>query len=223
VQYQNAALAQTGVVFTNTNATATAKYKGHLLSSSANVTGSNTQRKIVRDSAGRYHAVYESAGQIWYTRSTDGGTTWSPELRLSVYEGEGLQRSPSIAFKENASNASARVCIVWEAYAVDESYHELWYCELSVSGSTQILYREYISEATWYESDSAHAPVVGVAHFTRELQLPGEASEGEGLETGDYYYPMVLWYDPSYHAVRAKVRKYFYIYLVRDNKPFPGR
>ena len=218
--FQDSFALQTPLVFTGGNATASALYKAHLGSSSALATGPNTQRKIVRDSGGKYHAVYESAGQIWYTRSTDGGTTWSPELKLGEYENEGEQRSPAIAFKENAPDASARVCIVWEAYAVDVSYHELWYCELSVGENVEVLYRSIIYDAIWFESESAHAPVVGVAHFTNQLQSPGEGSGS--LETGDYYYPMVLWYDPAYGAVRAKVRKYFFYVWSGTTELFPG-
>lgn len=75
VQFQDANAQQTGIVFKQSAATATAKYKAHLGSSSTNATAPNTQRKIIRDGGGRYHIVYESANKIWYTRSTNGGST----------------------------------------------------------------------------------------------------------------------------------------------------
>jgi hypothetical protein len=76
-------------VFKKDNAEITARYKPHMLSStpvslteSEGPTGVNSQRKV--DAAGgRHSAVVESAGEVWYVESADGGTTWSPELRLS--------------------------------------------------------------------------------------------------------------------------------------------
>jgi len=38
-----------------------------------------SQRKVVIDESGVYHAVYVSSGLLWYIKSTDIGTTWSPE------------------------------------------------------------------------------------------------------------------------------------------------
>ncbi len=73
---------QKAVVFTNSNATVTATYKAHLASNSTAALSSNSQRKIVK--WGTTHLVYCSAGDIWYTRSTDNGTTWGAEEKVST-------------------------------------------------------------------------------------------------------------------------------------------
>ncbi len=76
------------------NITLSALFKTHLRSSVNTATGDNAQRKIVRGSSGTYHLVYESAGDIWYTSSTD-GTNWGDERLVS--DGSGDNHSPSIA------------------------------------------------------------------------------------------------------------------------------
>lgn len=83
VTFQNANAQQTGVVFTNSGATAIANYKGHLITNSVNALASNSQRKVIQDDGDGYHMVYESGGNIYYTYSTDGGSTWSPEVRVN--------------------------------------------------------------------------------------------------------------------------------------------
>jgi len=95
VQFQNATAAQTGVVFTNSGATATARYKARLGYSSAAATGYNGQRKLVKRGI-THHLVYHSRDDIWYTSSTDNGATWRPELLVSSGL-EGTQRvNPAI-------------------------------------------------------------------------------------------------------------------------------
>jgi hypothetical protein len=60
-------------------------YKAHLLSNKeAQPTRSANQRKIDIDPEDVYHMVYESAGEVWYTKSSD-GQTWSPEELVSDY------------------------------------------------------------------------------------------------------------------------------------------
>ncbi|HOJ03402.1 MAG TPA: hypothetical protein PK916_05315 [Bacteroidota bacterium] len=66
-------------------------YKAHLLSDSeAQPTRNANQRKIdisEQDIYTRvYHLVYESAGEVWYTQSSDNGDTWSPEELVSGYQ-----------------------------------------------------------------------------------------------------------------------------------------
>ncbi|MCL4511124.1 MAG: T9SS type A sorting domain-containing protein [Bacteroidetes bacterium] len=97
---QNSTANQTGVEFTSSSATITAKVKGNLISSVSSATSSNSQRKIVRDSNGTYHLVYESAGDIWYTESTD-GTNWSAEQLVS--DGTGQSSNPSVAVDRNGN------------------------------------------------------------------------------------------------------------------------
>ncbi|MBI2428904.1 MAG: S8 family serine peptidase [Ignavibacteriales bacterium] len=85
---------QKAAVFTNSNAMIAANYKAHLASNSPSAIAYNSQRKLVK--WGTLHFVYHSAGDVWYTRSTDNGTTWSPEEKVSAGN-EGSQRfNPAI-------------------------------------------------------------------------------------------------------------------------------
>ncbi|MGA2624143.1 MAG: T9SS type A sorting domain-containing protein [Bacteroidota bacterium] len=70
-----------------------AVYKKHLASSNSTATGPNNQIKIMKN-ASKFHMVYESGGEIWYTNSTD-GVNWSSEIRLS--DGGGSYKNPSLS------------------------------------------------------------------------------------------------------------------------------
>ncbi len=120
---QNTTANQTGVVFTSSNATVTANVKGNLLSSVSSASGYGNQSSIVRDYQGNLEMVYVSAGEIWYTKSTNNGQTWSPEARISA--GDGQARNPSIAqWYDNDNHSSSdlnELCVVW----VDEYVGQL--------------------------------------------------------------------------------------------------
>ena len=60
---------ETGIVFTSSDAVATATLKGQLMSNSTTGISSNSQRKMVRTDNGIYHVVYESMGNVFYTHS----------------------------------------------------------------------------------------------------------------------------------------------------------
>lgn len=88
------------VIFEQANAEVTAEYKAHRAAqTSLPPTRMNSQRKVAF-SGQLHHAVYESAGQIWYVKSTDNGTTWLNEFR--VCDGSGGAVNPSIAVCESA-------------------------------------------------------------------------------------------------------------------------
>ena len=89
---QNDFALQSAVRFNASGASVTAQCHGHMRASSSTATGPNTQRKICFI-AGKYHAVFESMGEIWYTQSTD-GSTWDREIRLS--DGSGRNRQPAL-------------------------------------------------------------------------------------------------------------------------------
>ena len=67
-----------------------------LISDSRDATALNSQRKCdyTGDEQGYWQAVYENAGEVWYVESTDQGTTWSQEKRIS--DGTGVSSHPSI-------------------------------------------------------------------------------------------------------------------------------
>ncbi len=88
VNFQDVNALETPLVFTNDGAVATANYKGHLLSNNSAGFSSNSQRKFISDANGNKHLVYESQGSVWYTKSTDNGTTWQPEVKINA---EGTQ------------------------------------------------------------------------------------------------------------------------------------
>lgn len=84
---------ETPVVFTATNADVKARYKAHLGTNSTVATAYNNQRKLVYAGT-TYHLIYESAGEIYYTSSSDNGVTWSSEVWIS--DGNGGCKYPAI-------------------------------------------------------------------------------------------------------------------------------
>jgi hypothetical protein len=56
-------------------------------SASAGAVAANSQRKLVRESSGRIHEVFESGGGIFYRHSSDAGSTWQSTFRLSTVSG----------------------------------------------------------------------------------------------------------------------------------------
>ena len=107
VTFQDEYARQTGIVFTSTNATATAVLKGQLMSNTQNGISSASQRKIVRTDNGQYHVVYESMGTVWYTYSLTNNFygSWKAEELLHTHG-----KNPSIDYEGNT------VKIVFEYY-----------------------------------------------------------------------------------------------------------
>lgn len=88
VQFENAAALQTGVVFKDNipgiDPIVSANYKGHLLSNNSTSFSTVGQRKIASEVyTSNRHLVYESQGYVWYSRSTNNGITWLPEIKIS--------------------------------------------------------------------------------------------------------------------------------------------
>jgi|WetSurMetagenome_2_1015567.scaffolds.fasta_scaffold15865_1 hypothetical protein len=102
--------------------TYTAFLKGSLRSSLPGASSPNNQRKICYIT-GAYHMVYESAGEIWYCNSTDNGSTWGQERRLS--DGSGMNRTPSIACDPKAGGFPY-LGVVWEKYNAANAYSEVY-------------------------------------------------------------------------------------------------
>lgn len=97
-QFNNPNGLTTGVVFKDPGVTVQANYKGHMLSNNASASGSNGQRKLMRDQYGKYHLVYTSLNTLWYTKSTttNFGGTWTQEVDLIQYGDAGEIKNPSI-------------------------------------------------------------------------------------------------------------------------------
>lgn len=112
VRFQDSTSPATGVLFKQSGASPTALYKGHLLSNQPQGFNTNSQRKLVRDETGRYHAVYASLGNVWYTYSNDNGSTWQPEIRVNPTDCQG--KSPSITAGLDGTNR------VYVSYVTDK-------------------------------------------------------------------------------------------------------
>ncbi len=100
---------QSSIVFHQSNSVIRAIYKTARGSSISSASGATSQRKLITDASGYYHMVYESAGDIWYTKSTNSGSTWSAEILLSG--GRGLAHNPALA--DNWAGAYTRSYCVW--------------------------------------------------------------------------------------------------------------
>jgi len=107
---------ETSVVFNAANAEVKARYKAKLGSNLSSATAANGQRKLVytNTTPGKFHLVYESAGEIYYTFSTDNGVTWSNEILLSSSDGN--NKFPSIAAHQN------KVYVIWQRTTSTNNY-----------------------------------------------------------------------------------------------------
>lgn len=181
VQFQNITVSETGIVFTGTTGNeATAHYKAYLRSSSTVPTATSGQRKIIRDVSGTYHMVYESAHEIWYSKSTD-GTNWSPEILASEGDPSYYNRSPSITVQDNPH----LVIVVWEGYLPDNSERGVLARSINpVSGSLGPL--ESVSSAT---GNFSTMPVVGA-----------------GIGSTGSRYVLCAWFDGSDNKLKGAVR-----------------
>jgi subtilisin family serine protease len=98
----------------------------HLKSASAVATKNNNQRKIAKGNWQHHVMVFESGGDIFFTRSTNNGTTWLPEELVSV--GNGLNANPAIEHlvyivSPNSYNESY---VVWEENPVGANGYRIW-------------------------------------------------------------------------------------------------
>lgn len=155
-----------------------------LRSTSSTATAQNSQRKMIRDAAGRYHMVYESGGEIWYTRSIDGGTTWSPEKEVStdaIDEEYGPSNcSPSLALQETPN----LLLISWELHTPDNQYvYPFVRSVYPASGNLGPL--EYPIAQEFSHADSA-MPVISC----------GKTGAGT-------WYGLLTWYDATLPGLKA--------------------
>ncbi|MFQ5584261.1 MAG: hypothetical protein ACE5GL_07495, partial [Calditrichia bacterium] len=88
VEFEDSEARETAAIFRDADAEVRALYKGHLASSNREATTHNNGRRIVRDSEGLLHAVYEDNQQIWYTYSEDEGETWAEEILVEGSESD---------------------------------------------------------------------------------------------------------------------------------------
>jgi hypothetical protein len=179
-QFQDSLHGETAVAFTQAGATATALYKAHLHSGTTSALSSNSQRKVIRDGLGGYHMVYESAGHIWHVRSSDGGTTWSREVRLSQ---EGsipvTYGSPSMSVR----SGTGEVAVVWQ-----------WQ-----DASTTCVQLALLDRATGQVVSIQDLVTYGFAQSAGTMPVVGHAVYGSES------YLLAAWYDASGGTVRGRV------------------
>ncbi|MFQ3609661.1 MAG: hypothetical protein SNJ55_13585, partial [Chloroherpetonaceae bacterium] len=109
-----------------------ALYKGRLLSSVAEASSqSGSQRRFARDASEPqvFYLVYESAGKIWLTHTTNGGTTWTNERLID----EGAR--PSLAPTQQGVGVSY--------IATNGTESEVWVRAFSLNPSTGVLSEAY--------------------------------------------------------------------------------
>ncbi len=68
-------------------------------SMSANAMTANGQRKLLRESTGKLHLVFESGNQIFYRNSSNAGTTWQAPIKIS--DGVSTNTYPCITERSN--------------------------------------------------------------------------------------------------------------------------
>jgi hypothetical protein len=138
---------QTDMLFNTDYSVSTMLYKAHMLSDIEEIfpTQRCNQRRIDRDELGVYHAVYESAGEIWYTQSTDGGSTWSPEELVSEYNYEIDRPTPGAI---NPSIAVLDSCVYVVYYEDGDIYLRSRYKGTWDPSSSPVSGNDVLSNAT---------------------------------------------------------------------------
>lgn len=114
------------VVFTTTgNIEARALYKGHRISTTNINVGSQSKLAKLESSSTSYALAYESGGDIWYSKTSDGGNTWSPEVLIS--NGDGKASNPSISSYRTGAPLYAHYSIIaWEENPHGTNGYQIW-------------------------------------------------------------------------------------------------
>ena len=179
VAFQSPNASQTGVVFQQSGATATALYKAHLVSKSTTATSGNMQRKIIRDNANVYYMVYEAGGCVYTARSTDGGTTWLGEQMVNTPDPAWTARNPSLGLM----SGPFMVGIVYEYRRTDNSEYFIMF--RSIDPSTGALGEEHEID---YDAPAGSA-----------ARMPVLSGDGDG-------WFFAAWYDPVNHVMKGAER-----------------
>jgi hypothetical protein len=108
----------------------------HLQSYTSDVTGTNNQRKLARDSSGTLYLAYESEGDIWYTTSANNGATWSAERLISA--GTTNNSYPCI------TQRNGDVYVVWQR-SEGGTYWDIGYRRASDTTSSIQWYANYVN------------------------------------------------------------------------------
>jgi len=94
-------------------------------SNSSLATAHNSGRRLVRDSSGNYHLVYQAGNQVFYAKYSSSGS-WSSDIRISDALGE--YGYPSIAER------SGNVYVTWQRNT--GSSHDIYFHKSTDGGTT---------------------------------------------------------------------------------------
>ncbi len=144
-------------------------------------TATNSGRRMVKTSDGRYHLVFESGiisggnvlSEIYYRRSNVGGTSWETPVRLS--NGDEQNRYPSIA--ERVEGANKRLYVVWQRKTGTNTYDILFRHYTGTSWET-------IRNVTGSISSSNDLlPAIAVSIPTGSIEIMVAYRTGSGLKS----------------------------------------
>ncbi|MEP0822544.1 MAG: hypothetical protein HRF44_06815 [Ignavibacterium sp.] len=153
--FENASAESTRVVFTSANGVVTATYKAHRGSSVSTATGANGQRKLISDApASLYDLVYESAGEIWWTRYDNSLNVVVAETRIST--GAGNCSYPSLA------RIGTNLYAVWQRYNPSTNLYRIEYAKYSPSSWTSPV------DIGWAEYNASYNPAPVIAAYSQQ-------------------------------------------------------
>jgi hypothetical protein len=96
-------------------------------STNYDATAYNNGRRLIKDGSGNYHLVFSSGGEIFYHKTTDGGSTWQTLIKLSYVEGN--NGYPSI------SQSGNRIYVTWQRNLGSNNYN-IYFSESTNGGSS---------------------------------------------------------------------------------------
>ncbi len=114
--------------------------RSYLASNSADATGFNNSRKLVRDAGGAYHLVFGTGGEIYYQKSTDGGSSWSAYKRLSASNGNNKFSC--------LTERSGKLYVVWQRK--NGSTHDVYFATSQDGGTS---WSNYVLASTSLSAD----------------------------------------------------------------------
>lgn len=149
-------------------------------SMSAGATAYNSGRRMVIESNGKYHLVFESGindyssggdmlGEIFYRSSTDGGVTWSTPVRLSA--GNEKNQYPSIAER------SGKLYVVWQRKTGTNTYDILF---RHFNGSS---WESIVNVATGITVSSDPVPVIVTSTPTASFEMMVAYQTNNGIKS----------------------------------------
>jgi subtilisin family serine protease len=110
-------------------------------------TSSNNGRRLVKDGSDNYHLVFASGGEIFYHKTTNGGSSWLTPIRLS--SGNDSNNYPSIAF-----GSGNQIMVVWERQT-GTTTHDIYFSMSTDGGNTWPSNYKYILAASVTSTNEA--------------------------------------------------------------------